>query len=153
PSLRVQLPLRTGARRGWFAHLRPVTRWQVRRNRGTARPPVVPGRPVPSGVQVEADAAASAVRDLCRRSLPSQDDARAARGCGVGRVSPRAALLVPIMLMAPFGLPRDNSAWANPFHMRVVDTKSGEGLGHLRLTSDNGIVCFTKADGSVAWSE
>jgi len=52
-----------------------------------------------------------------------------------------------------FGSAPDNSAWANPFQMRLVDQATGKGLAHVRLTSDNGIVCYTRADGSVLWSE
>ena len=52
-----------------------------------------------------------------------------------------------------FGSAPDNSAWANPFQMRLVDQATGKGLAHVRLTSDNGIVCYTRADGSVLWTE
>ena len=46
--LRVQLPVRANARGARPADLRPLTGRQVRRDRRTARPPVVPGRSVPS---------------------------------------------------------------------------------------------------------
>jgi len=52
-----------------------------------------------------------------------------------------------------FGSAPDNSAWANPFQMRLVDQATVKGLAHVRLTSDNGIVCYTRADGSVLWTE
>jgi hypothetical protein len=37
--------------------------------------------------------------------------------------------------------------------MRLVDQETGKGVAHVRLTSDNGIVCYTRADGSVLWTE
>ena len=58
-----------------------------------------------------------------------------------------------VVLFSLFGSAPDNSAWANPFQMRVVDQATREGLAHVRLTSDNGIVCHTRADGSVLWTE
>ena len=58
-----------------------------------------------------------------------------------------------VLLFSLFGSAPDNSAWANPFEMRVVDQATREGLAHVRLTSDNGIVCYTRADGSVLWTE
>ena len=79
PPLRVQLPLRAHARRARPAHLRPVARRQVRRDRRAARAPVVPGRAVPPGVQVEADEAASAVRGVRGGELQAQDPGRAGR--------------------------------------------------------------------------
>jgi hypothetical protein len=42
---------------------------------------------------------------------------------------------------------------ATSFLFRVVDARTGRGISHVRLTSDNGIVCYTHADGSVAWTE
>ena len=70
PPLRVQLPVRTDADGARAADLGPVARRQVRRDRGAPRPPVVSGGAVPSRVQVEADAAASAVRGV-RRGEPT----------------------------------------------------------------------------------
>ena len=55
------------------ADLRPIARRQVRGDRRAAGPSVVSGRAVPSGVQVEADAAASAVCRLRRGELQAQD--------------------------------------------------------------------------------
>jgi hypothetical protein len=39
-----------------------------------------------------------------------------------------------------------------PFTMRVVDD-AGHGVAGLRIVTDNGIVCFTRLDGNVSWSE
>ena len=57
------------------AHRRPVARRQVRRDRRAARTPVVRRGAVPSRVQVEAAAPASAVRRIRRGRLQAQDDA------------------------------------------------------------------------------
>jgi hypothetical protein len=62
------------------------------------------------------------------------------------------AVLPVLWSFLPFGA-SDNGAWANPFQMRIVDQKTGEGVSRVRLTSDNGIVCYTRADGSVLWTE
>ena len=58
------------------ADFRPIARRQVRRDRRTARPSVVPRGAVPSRVQVEADAAASALRRVRRRRVSAQERAR-----------------------------------------------------------------------------
>ena len=75
PSLRVQLPVRAGAARERHAHLRPLARRQVRRDRGAARPPVVRRGAVPSRVPVAAAQAASAVCQLRRGGAPAEDGA------------------------------------------------------------------------------
>jgi hypothetical protein len=36
--------------------------------------------------------------------------------------------------------------------MRILD-KQGQGISNIRVVSDNGIVCHTRADGSVRWAE
>jgi len=58
-----------------------------------------------------------------------------------------------LLFFLPFRASPDNSAWAHPFEMRVVDQQTGHGIAHVRLTSDNGVVCYTRADGSVRWTE
>ena len=60
--------------------------------------------------------------------------------------------LAALLFFLPFNASPANSAWANPFHMRVVD-QTGQALRHVKLTSDNGIVCYTRVDGSVLWTE
>jgi hypothetical protein len=40
-----------------------------------------------------------------------------------------------------------------PFRMRVIDANTGEGVPNLRITTDNGIVCYTMLDGSAAFGE
>jgi hypothetical protein len=61
--------------------------------------------------------------------------------------------LAVLLFFLPFTASPNNSAWANPFQMRVVDQQTGQGVPHVKLTSDNGIVCYTRADGSVLWTE
>jgi hypothetical protein len=61
--------------------------------------------------------------------------------------------LTAILLFLPFTASPDNSAWAHPFQLRIVDQQTGQGLPHVRLTSDNGLVCYTRPDGSVPWTE
>lgn len=63
-----------------------------------------------------------------------------------------AACLAVLLFFLPFTASPSNSAWANPFQMRVVD-QTGHGVAHVKLTSDNGLVCYTRADGSVLWTE
>ena len=41
----------------------------------------------------------------------------------------------------------------SPFHMRVVDERTGVGVANLRVVTDNGIACYTRADGDVTWGE
>ncbi len=60
--------------------------------------------------------------------------------------------LAVLLFFLPFNASPNNSAWANPFQIRVVD-QTGQGVPHVKLTSDNGIVCYTRADGSVLWTE
>ena len=61
--------------------------------------------------------------------------------------------LAVLVFFLPFSASPANSAWAHPFMMRIVDPASGEGLARVRVTSDEGYVCYTRADGSVLWTE
>jgi hypothetical protein len=63
------------------------------------------------------------------------------------------AALSVMLLFLPFSASPDNGAWANPFQMRILDQDTGEGLSHVRVISDSGLVCYTRADGSVLWTE
>lgn len=63
------------------------------------------------------------------------------------------AVLPVLLFFLPLSAAPDNSAWANPFQMRIVDQQSGQGISNVRLTTDNGLVCYTRADGSVPWTE
>ena len=40
-----------------------------------------------------------------------------------------------------------------PFTIRVVDERTGVGVPGLRVTTDNGIVCYTRHNGEVLWEE
>jgi hypothetical protein len=40
-----------------------------------------------------------------------------------------------------------------PFTMRVVDDQTGAPVPGLRITTDNGIVCYTQRHGDVRWTE
>jgi hypothetical protein len=46
-----------------------------------------------------------------------------------------------------------------PFQIRVVDERTGIGVGNLRVVTDNGIACYTRANGDVfganlhSWTE
>ena len=44
------------------------------------------------------------------------------------------------------------SALAQPFTMRVVD-EFGHGIAHVRVVTDNGIVCYSLLDGTLRFSE
>ena len=44
------------------------------------------------------------------------------------------------------------SAFARPFTMRVVD-ESGRGVPHVRVVTDNGIVCYSLLDGTLRFAE
>jgi hypothetical protein len=37
--------------------------------------------------------------------------------------------------------------------MRVVDEQTGVGVPNLRVSTDNGIICYTRANGDVIWTE
>jgi hypothetical protein len=40
-----------------------------------------------------------------------------------------------------------------PFTMRVADAQTGRGVHGLRVTTDNGIVCYSLPDGTLTWGE
>jgi hypothetical protein len=40
-----------------------------------------------------------------------------------------------------------------PFQMRVVDERTGAGVANLRVVTDRGIACYTRANGDVIWGE
>jgi len=39
------------------------------------------------------------------------------------------------------------------FRMKIVDPKTGAGVPGVRVRSDNGIVCHTRYNGEIAWTE
>ena len=42
---------------------------------------------------------------------------------------------------------------ADAFRMRILDPETGSGVSNVRVESDNGIVCHTRANGEIAWTE
>jgi len=57
-----------------------------------------------------------------------------------------ASLLVILLGSMFLGVPA-------PFTMRVVDDETGAAVPGLRVTTDNGIVCYTQRNGDVLWTE
>jgi hypothetical protein len=66
----------------------------------------------------------------------------------------RVALPFAIVLFGPAFLVHARLASAAvPFAMHVVDEETGVGIASLRVTTDNGIICYTHANGDVTWTE
>jgi hypothetical protein len=66
----------------------------------------------------------------------------------------RVVLPLAIVLFGPAFLAHSRFASASvPFAMHVVDDQTGVGLASLRVTTDNGIICYTRANGDVTWTE
>ena len=60
-------------------------------------------------------------------------------------------LLVGLLVVGePYTAPTPSPT---PFTMRVVDAQTGRGVPGLRLTSDNGVVCYTTRNGETRWGE
>ena len=65
-----------------------------------------------------------------------------------------ATLLGAICFGEPLMSPNGLSGYVrDPFVMLVLDADTGRPVPHLRMTTDNGIVCFTRPDGAVNWTE
>jgi hypothetical protein len=62
------------------------------------------------------------------------------------------ALASVLSVVLPFQVAPTEGGTSNPFFMRIVDGQ-GQGIPNIRVVSDNGIVCRTRADGSVRWTE
>ena len=63
-------------------------------------------------------------------------------------------LLLILLLIIPLGMHAYRARHSTePFQIKIVDAQSGVGLPSLRLTADNSIVCYTRADGCVNFSE
>ena len=62
------------------------------------------------------------------------------------------ALMSVLSVVLPFQLTPMEGGTSNPFFMRILD-EQGQGIPNIRVVSDNGIVCRTRADGSVRWTE
>ena len=63
-------------------------------------------------------------------------------------------LFLPLSI-ALIGLtfPTAPSLVPTPFTIQVVDEQTGQAVPNLRVTTDNGIVCYTRDNGDVAWRE
>jgi hypothetical protein len=71
----------------------------------------------------------------------------------MNRLVIRVLAAVPVLLVfLPFQASPGESGMPHSFHMRIVDGR-GEGIPGVRVVSDNGIVCHTRADGSIHWTE
>lgn len=59
------------------------------------------------------------------------------------------------LCMALIGLtfPTEPVLVSTPFTLRIVDEQTGVGVPDLRVTTENWIVCYTQANGNVAWRE
>ena len=69
------------------------------------------------------------------------------------RLLVRTLALMPVLFVVlPFHVALSERGATNPFLMRILD-EQGQGLSNVRVVSDNGIVCHTRADGSVRWTE
>jgi hypothetical protein len=62
------------------------------------------------------------------------------------------ALMSVLSAVLPFQVVPTEGGTSNPFLMRILD-EHGQGIPKIRVVSDNGIVCRTRADGSVHWTE
>jgi hypothetical protein len=73
----------------------------------------------------------------------------------VKRLSVRSVVLLPVLIMVllPFGPHPIQPGSAVPFQMRIIDPHTGQGLSHVRVITDTGLVCYTRADGSIFWTE
>jgi hypothetical protein len=69
------------------------------------------------------------------------------------RLLVRTLVLMPVLFVVlSFHVALGERGVTNPFLMRILD-EQGQGLSNVRVVSDNGIVCHTRADGSVLWTE
>ena len=59
---------------------------------------------------------------------------------------------VSLILLAPLSSVA-RSGVRTPFEMRIVDPETGEGVYGIAVRSDNGILCHSRVDGVVNWTE
>jgi hypothetical protein len=62
-------------------------------------------------------------------------------------------LLAALLLVAVSVFAEPLVVSRSPFTIRIVDASTGEDVPGLRITTDNGIVCYTLLDGTAAWGE
>ena len=61
-------------------------------------------------------------------------------------------LMSVLSVVLPFRVTPTEGHTSNPFLMHILN-EQGQGIPDIRVVSDNGIVCRTRADGSVRWTE
>ena len=61
-------------------------------------------------------------------------------------------LMSVLSVVLPFQVTPTEGHTSNPFLMHILN-EQGQGIPDIRVVSDNGIVCRTRADGSVRWTE
>ena len=62
------------------------------------------------------------------------------------------ALMSVLSVVLPFQVTPTEGHASDPFLVRILN-EQGQGIPNIRVVSDNGIVCRTRADGSVRWTE
>jgi hypothetical protein len=69
------------------------------------------------------------------------------------RLIVRALAVLPVSLaFVPLQVSRGDQMVSEPFDLRIADA-AGNGIPGVRVVSDNGIVCRTRPDGSIRWTE
>ena len=61
--------------------------------------------------------------------------------------------MLPGLLFAAMSVFAEPLLSPTPFTIRIVNAATGEAVSGLRVTSDNGIVCYTQPNGRVPWGE
>ena len=69
------------------------------------------------------------------------------------RVGPPLVMLTLLVLLGPLYSSYATVPVGDEFRMRVIDPKTGQGVPNVRVESDNGIVCHTRANGEIVWTE
>jgi hypothetical protein len=64
-------------------------------------------------------------------------------------MKPLTFILPAVFLLIPLA---PSISVGEPFRVTIVD-QAGRPVPHVRLTTDNGIVCYTRRDGTVNWTE
>jgi hypothetical protein len=63
------------------------------------------------------------------------------------------AFFLLLLSIGIIGLASTDKPNRPPFQIQVVDERTGIGVGNLRVVTDNGIACYTRANGDVFWGE
>jgi hypothetical protein len=62
------------------------------------------------------------------------------------------AVLQVLLVFIPLQMTPGERMASNPFQLNITDA-AGNPIPSLRVVSDNGIVCRTRSDGSIRWTE